>query len=103
MEQIKIKKTKNYHYVFANGVKMATVSFITGNVWGATKYFKYLNIKTKVEQIENKVVEKQSSVELKKGAKGVYSWNIKVYFNEANPANEVKKIDDELKKRYGGE
>ena len=44
----------------------------------------------------------QNSISLKKNSKGLYDWEIKMYFsdNEENTMQRIKKINSELKQTY---
>lgn len=50
----------------------------------------------------SKTTDELSSVEVTKDAKGAYKWVIKLYFADEAPLEEIKRIDGELRNRFGG-
>ena len=44
--------------------------------------------------------EKQNSIKVSKLANGKYSWEIKIYFDEANPINNIENIDKQLQEKF---
>jgi len=62
-----------------------------------------LIISEEKKKMEKELInDKQSSINLKKGAKG-YMWDIKIYFEDKHEEvlTQIEQIDTKLKEKYG--
>lgn len=50
--------------------------------------------------MENTQIEKQNSIKLSKGMNDNYSWEIKLYFDDKVPTEELEKINNQLKIKF---